>query len=314
MLYCGQFLAGIDAVETSDHEVTIMFADIVGSTRLYEILGDEVAEKLVTTTLKQLSEIAVRSNGDTIKTGGDDILCRFSSVENALDAAKNMHMFLAEKTAPSKDYKIAIRIGAHKGPVIETEGDIYGDAVNLAARVSKLARGGKILISGYTYDQLAEASQKRCRRFTTTTVKGKEHPIEIYDVVWEQTDELTRVAGNVIGNNALSVLTIRYKDNVIKLSAGTITSASIGRGQECDFNIPSQQASRQHCKIQCNRGKFVFIDNSANGSYINHNETELFFHQEQVPLSGEGFISLGEPSADNADFLLHYSIEVIGNK
>jgi adenylate cyclase len=298
-------------VETSDNEVTIMFADIVSSTRLYEILGDEVAEKLVTTTLRQLSEVAGRSAGETIKTGGDDVLCRFASVEDAMQAAKNMHLYLADKTAPSKDYKISIRIGAHKGPVIESDGDLYGDAVNLAARVSKLARGGKTLISGYTYGQLSAASQKRCRHFSTTTVKGKEQPVDVYDVIWEQTDELTRIVGNTSSRGIQSVLTLHYDDNVIKLSADTITNVSIGRGQDCDLSVPSQQASRQHCKIQCNRGKFVFIDNSANGSYISHNNTEIFFHQEQVPLLGEGSISLGEQSADNTDYMLHYSIEHI---
>ncbi|MFT5219951.1 MAG: adenylate cyclase [Planctomycetota bacterium] len=298
-------------METSDNEVTIMFADIVSSTRLYEILGDEVAEKLVTTTLRQLSEVAGRSAGETIKTGGDDVLCRFASVEDAMQAAKNMHLYLADKTAPSKDYKISIRIGAHKGPVIESDGDLYGDAVNLAARVSKLARGGKTLISGYTYGQLSAASQKRCRHFSTTTVKGKEQPVDVYDVIWEQTDELTRIVGNTSSRGIQSVLTLHYDDNVIKLSADTITNVSIGRGQDCDLSVPSQQASRQHCKIQCNRGKFVFIDNSANGSYISHNNTEIFFHQEQVPLLGEGSISLGEQSADNTDYMLHYSIEHI---
>ena len=138
-------------METSDSEIIIMFADIVGSTTLYETLGDEAAERLVTTTLKELSEIIRKSQGDTIKTGGDDVMCRFQDAEHALTAAQRMHVFLAEKTAPSKDYKIAIRIGAHQGPVIETEGDLYGDAVNLAARVADLARGGKTLITGYAF-------------------------------------------------------------------------------------------------------------------------------------------------------------------
>ena len=298
-------------MNSSENEVTIMFADIVGSTRLYEIMGDEIAEKLVTSTLKQLSEIVSRCHGLTIKTSGDDVMCRFSRPEHALDAAREMHLFLAEKTAPSKDYKIAIRIGAHQGPVIESDGDIYGDAVNLAARVSALARGGKTLISGYTFEQLDEATQNRCRRFTTTTVKGKEMPIDVYDVVWEQTDELTRIVGNEVVDAIQSVLVIRYDDNIIRLSANTMTSASVGRGQDCDLVIPSQQASRQHCRIECNRGKFVFVDNSANGSYINHNQTEMFFHQERVPLLGEGYISLGEPSEGNSEFLLHYAIERI---
>ena len=292
-----------------------MFADIVGSTRLYEIMGDEIAEKLVTTTLKQLSNIVNQSEGVTIKTGGDDVMCRFSNANLALTAAKEMHLFLAMKTAPSRDYKIAIRIGAHQGPVIESEGDIYGDAVNLAARVGALARGGKTLISGYTFEQLPAESRKRCRLFTTTTVKGKELPIDVYDVVWEQTDELTRIVGNDLINDiqSQSVLTIQYQDNIIRMSANTITNTTVGRGQDCDFIIPSQQASREHCKIECNRGKFVFVDNSANGSYINHNQTELFFHQERVPLLGEGTISLGESCANNPDFLLRYSIELVEN-
>jgi class 3 adenylate cyclase len=294
-----------------ENEVTIMFADIVGSTRLYETLGDEAAEKLVTTTLKQLSNIASKSQGDTIKSGGDDVLCRFPNADHALNAAREMHLFLAGKTAPSRDYKIAIRIGAHQGTVIESEGDIYGDTVNLAARVSALARGGKTLISGYTFEQLPKTSRQHCRRFTTTTVKGKELPIDVYDVVWEQTDELTRIVGNKVANAIQSVLTIRYDDNVIRMSANTITSTTVGRGQDCDLIIPSQQASREHCKIECNRGKYILVDNSANGSYVNHNQTELFFHQERVPLLGEGYISLGEPSANNADFLLHYSIELV---
>jgi adenylate cyclase len=287
-----------------------MFADIVGSTRLYETLGDEIAEKLVTSTLRQLSDVVGKHQGVTVKTGGDDVLCRFSSTEHAIDAARAMHLLLAAKTGPTPDYKIAIRIGAHQGPVIESEGDIYGDAVNLAARVSALARGGKTLISGYTYEQLGEASRKRCRLFTNTTVKGKEQPIDVYDVVWEQTDELTRIVGNEAKNAMQSVLVIRFQDNVIRMSANTVTSTTVGRGQDCDLVIPSQQASRQHCRIECNRGKYLFIDNSSNGSYINHNQTELFFHQEQVALQGEGYISLGEPTANTPDFLLHYSLEL----
>lgn len=93
------------------------------------------------------------------------------------------------------------------------------------------------------------------------------------------------------------------------MSATTLTNLSVGRGIDCDLVIPSAQASRQHCRIECNRGKFVFVDNSANSSYINHNNIEIFFHQESIPLSGEGFISLGESSKSNTEFLLYYSIE-----
>lgn len=102
-----------------------MFADIVGSTRMYEIMGDKVAEALISNTLKQLSPFVTQSGGDIIKTIGDEIMCCFPRTTNAITAAKEMHIFLSEKTAPSRDYKIAIRVGAHHGTIIENNGDIF---------------------------------------------------------------------------------------------------------------------------------------------------------------------------------------------
>lgn len=286
-----------------------MFADIVGSTRMYEIMGDKVAEALISNTLRQLSVFVTQSGGEVVKTIGDEIMCRFPQAKDAIEAAKDMHVFLSEKTAPSRDYKIAIRVGAHQGTIVENNGDIFGDTVNIAARVANIARGGKTMITRYTHDQLPEAGQKRCRHFTRTTIKGKDQAIDVFDVVWEQTEELTQVMGNHVAKAIKKILTIEYGDSIIQMSANTITSTQIGRGHSCDLVIPSPQASREHCRVEFNRGKFIFSDNSANGSYVKHNQTELFFHQERIPLSGEGTISLGEPSDHNSDFLLKYSIE-----
>ncbi len=294
----------------SDNEITVMFADIVGSTRLYEILGDETAEALISTTLKKLARIVTAAQGEIIKTIGDELMCRFPQADQAITAARQMHEYLAKKSAPSKDYKLSIRVGAHHGPIIESDGDVFGDTVNIAARMAGLARGGKTLITDYTHEQLPAATRKRCQHFICTTVKGKEQPIDVFDVVWEQTDELTRVVGNSVTSVIGNILSIEYGDSIIKLSPNTKTSASLGRSQDCDLVVPSQHASREHCRIECNRGKFILKDNSANGSYVTHNETEMFFHQEPVPLLGEGHISLGIPAAANMDFLIRYSIEL----
>lgn len=290
-----------------------MFADIAGSTRLYEVMGDQIAEELISKTLKQLSNIIIEANGDIIKTIGDELMCHFPQANDAIKAANKMHQFLAEKTAPSRDYKLAIRIGAHQGPVIKSEGDIFGDTVNIAARVTALARGGKTMITGYAYEQLTGPTREHCRHIMQTTVKGKEQPIDVYDVAWEKTDELTRIVGHNIPAELGNILTIQYDESIIAMSARTITRATIGRGKECNLIVPSPQASREHCSIECKLGKFIFCDNSSNGSYLNHNQIELFFHQEKVPLLGKGTISLGEPSADNSDFLLNYSIELADN-
>jgi class 3 adenylate cyclase len=293
----------------NDKEVTVMFADIVGSTRMYEIMGDKVAEALISNTLEQLSVFVTQSGGKIIKTIGDEIMCRFPQADDAITAAKDMHTFLSEKSAPSTNYKIAIRIGAHHGPIIENNGDIFGDTVNIAARVASIARGGKTMVTSYTHDQLPKACQERCQHFTRTNVKGKEQSIDVFDVAWEQTDELTQIIGNHVVNAIKKNLTIEYRGSIIHMSLGTITSTLIGRGQGCDLVIPSTHASREHCRIEYNQGKFTFSDNSANGSYVKHNQTELFFHQERIPLLGEGIISLGEPSANNSAFLLKYTIK-----
>ena len=291
-----------------NREVTVMFADIAGSTRLYELVGDKIAEELISSTLEQLSKIITSYDGDIIKTIGDEIMCSFPQADKALLAANQMHEYLSEKTVPSKEYDMAIRVGAHHGPIIESAGDIFGDTVNVAARIASLARAGKTMITGYVYEQLPDSSKQNCCHIMQTTVKGKEQPIDVFDVAWEQNDELTCIVGNNISAMLGDVLTLRFGDSTIKMSANTITSTVIGRGKECDLIIPAPLASRKHCKIENNRGKFIFSDHSTNGSYIRHNAIELFFHQEIAPLLGDGIISLGEPTDKNKDLLVHYSI------
>jgi hypothetical protein len=287
-----------------------MFADIAGSTSLYETLGDKPAESLISATLKQLSDIVSNYDGETIKTIGDEIMCCFPSADRAVSAAKQMHEHLSENTAPSTTHRVAVRIGMHHGPIIESDGDIFGDTVNVSARVTSLARAGKTMISGYTYEKLPEFYKSGCRHIMQTMVKGKNLPIDVFDVMMEDDDELTCIAAKSTDDFIGDVLSITYGDISLRLSANTITRATLGRGKECDLIIPAPQASRSHCVIECNRGKFTLSDNSTNGTYINHNDIELYFHQEKAPLLGSGVISLGEPTSKNQRFVLSYSLDL----
>lgn len=296
-------------MQPKNRELTIMFADIAGSTRLYEIAGDKIAEGLISSTLQQLSEIITTFDGDIIKTIGDEIMCSFQRADKALLAANQMHEYLSEKTIPSKEYNIAIRVGAHHGPIIESDGDVFGDTVNVSARIASLARAGKTMITGYTYEQLPGILKQNCNHIMRTTVKGKEQPIDVFDAAWEQNEELTCIVRNRSATKTGDILTIQFDNCIIKMSADTITSTVIGRGKECDLIIPAPLASREHCRIESNQGKFIFSDHSTNGSYIHHNDIELFFHQEKAPLLGSGRISPGEPSAKNDSLFLNYSIE-----
>ena len=86
-------------------------------------------------------------------------------------------------------------------------------------------------------------------------------------------------------------------------------SATIGRSPDCDWVIASTHASRVHCRIDCNRGKFILTDNSSNGTYVTRSDVELYFHQEQVPLLGEGLISLGTMAANSPEFVIRYAVK-----
>ncbi len=287
-------------------EVTILFADISGSTALYENIGDTLAEALINKVLNELSSIVQQHDGHVIRTIGDEVMCQFPSSTKAVLAANQMHEYTEKTQFTELNKKISIRVGAHTGSVIHTDGDIFGDTVNVSARVVSLARAGKTMISEQTYKTLPVYLQQFCRNMTETYLKGKEQPIYVYDVVWEQNDQLTRIAQTPASLKAKNCFTLSYNEQLIKLTEGTL---KIGRGSECDLIVEAPQASRIHCEIRHNGNKCSLIDTSTNGTYILQNNVELQFNNEAVPLLQSGVLSLGQHSESNANHLIHFSIE-----
>ncbi len=288
-------------------QFTILFADIAGSTSLYEKLGDSQAEELVSTVLESLSAIVKKQKGQVIKTIGDEIMCQFPLSSQAIEAANQMHEYTEQESFSGLNQKISIRIAAHVGTVIYNDGDIYGDTVNVSARIAALARPGKTVISEQTYVTLPGYLQQFCRNKTAAYLKGKDQPINVYDVVWEQTDQLTCIVQIPKQNPSQNELILKYNDQHLKFTESVL---KIGRGQECDLVVEAPQASRFHCEIRLNgNNKFSLIDSSTNGTYILQNNVELLFHNETVPLHHSGLLSLGQGSKSNKEHLIHFSIE-----
>ena len=288
-------------------QFTILFADIADSTSLYEKLGDSQAEELVSTVLESLSAIVKKQKGQVIKTIGDEIMCQFPLSSQAIEAANQMHEYTEQESFSGLNQKISIRIAAHVGTVIYNDGDIYGDTVNVSARIAALARPGKTVISEQTYVTLPGYLQQFCRNKTAAYLKGKDQPINVYDVVWEQTDQLTCIVQIPKQNPSQNELILKYNDQHLKFTESVL---KIGRGQECDLVVEAPQASRFHCEIRLNgNNKFSLIDSSTNGTYILQNNVELLFHNETVPLHHSGLLSLGQGSKSNKEHLIHFSIE-----
>ena len=195
---------------------------------------------------------------------------------------------------PIEKLRLAIRAGFHFGPAIEERGDFFGDAVNTAARMAGLAKGGQIITSGPTVDALSPLLREATRDLDAMAVKGKQDEIRIFEVIWQDSDDMTTMAvrdPQPVAHE--STLTLRYGANTLTLGTAQ-PSASLGRDAANDLVVADKMASRVHCKIECRRGKFFLADQSTNGTYVTiEGDAEILLKREQLMLRGRGSISLG---------------------
>jgi len=295
-------------METSTQQFhAILFADVAGSTRLYEKLGDRAAREAIGSLLTSMTEVANRHSGVLVKTIGDEILCRFPTAERGIRAAITMQEELTADT--TRPVRLQMRMGIQWGPVILEHGDVFGDAVNVAARMSAIARAGQIITTRETIGALPETLAEKARLIDTTQVKGKQDSLVIYEVVWEEENVTRFVAstGPGLAASAPVTLSMRYQDQEQHIELGA--SLGIGRAETCELVVESPLASRHHARIESRRGKFVFIDQSTNGSYIRTEDGKVsYLRREELPLWGSGSIALGEEIRDDDIHLLHFSI------
>jgi adenylate cyclase len=288
--------------------LAVLFADISGSTHLYETLGDLLARATVARGLSVLTQVIQQQGGTVIKTIGDEVMTTFPSADAAVQAACAMQEALAEEIAAGQRV-LAIHAGLHFGPVIQEPSDVFGDAVNIAARMAALAKAGQILTTKQTAEVLAPALRTRTRYIDRTTVKGKQEEIDIFEVIW-QADDLTRMEGyQFLRAPSQARLSLRFRDSKIELDQNRPV-VTIGRGQENDIVIPEQFASRTHARIEYRRGKFILADQSTNGTFVfTHDGKEIYLHREELLLQGAGRISLGRVLSGDAPEAVYFTYE-----
>ena len=209
---------------TERHPLTILFADVSGSTRLFETRGDEVARRIVANVLLALAEVSARHGGRVVKTIGDEIMCTFPAPLNGLLAATDMHRRIKSDPEFQRD-NLAIRIGLHHGDALVENGDVFGDAVNTAARMASLAKREQVVTTAATYGLLAGKAPE-ARSLGKARVSGKLLPIEIVDLVWqEDTSGMTLVQGSIRSALAFRILTSRARSP--SRSTSTVSPGSV---------------------------------------------------------------------------------------
>src|SRR5207237_2551064 len=115
-------------------EFSVLFADVSGSTKLYETTGDAVAHAAIEKCVNIMRDKTVNAKGRVIKTIGDEVMSAFATADQAADAAIEMQSAISELPSVGNT-QIGIRIGFNHGPVVERDGDVFGAAGHLAGRL-----------------------------------------------------------------------------------------------------------------------------------------------------------------------------------
>ena len=291
-------------------KLAVMFSDISGSTALYDRLGDDLARGLITKCIALMLDKVNLHHGSLIKTIGDEIMCTFSHPENAVNAACAMQISV-ENDGRGEAHAMHIRIGIHFGDVISENGDVYGDTVNVAARVASITRASQIMTTLAVADSLPADLRAKTHKIMRAELKGKQEQLDIFQVDWETDDTLrTRVGMSAFrkpqqGNDEL---TLRYRGRSFKINEQN-RNAVLGRDEVCDILVASDFASRQHARIELRFGKFVLIDQSTNGTFVQLSNGHLVrLSREDLVLHNAGAISLGLPHQDSPDDVVEFSI------
>lgn len=282
--------------------IAILFADVSGSTRLFETLGDSTARVKIADVLDKLTRVTKEHSGTVIKTIGDEIMSTFPSAEDAAAAACEMHEAMDEDVTEGSisSTPISIRVGFHYGPALMESGDVFGDAVNVAARMAAQAKGGQIITTKSTLDLLAPITRASSRFVDRAPIKGKKDEIEIYEIIWQEED-VTRMATGLLQETPKheAKLKLKYSGKEIEMNKQR-SIIMMGRSNSCDIPINEKLASRQHVRIELRRDKFFIVDQSTNGTHVYiDNEEPAFLRREEMPLTGNGRISLGRGFDEN---------------
>ncbi len=284
----------------------VMFADISGSSALFERLGNKEAMHAVERCLKRMNRSIEGYRGQTLQIVGDELLARFDSAEDACQAAIDMQQRIAD-LPPVSGHKLNIRIGLHAGMVTELDGKISGEVVTNTARIAGISRSTQILGSSALVDELAKhginTAATPAPELGSITENGAR--VELFYIQWPGHG----IAPESLGPQSIlpgARLCIRYrgKPHILDAKNPVLT---LGRDLNSKLIIEDRKASRQHARIEKRESGYYLVDSSSNGSFVSiAGRQEIMLRKHELMLEGSGRICFGtsgnDPAADGADF------------
>lgn len=289
------------------NEVVVMFADVVGSTRLYEELGDVEAQAIVSAALNVVRDICDAHHGEVKVELGDELMVVFADAGDAAASACDIHAKISERLAnEAPDTAITMRIGMHQGPLPDQ--DLACETVKIAQWAASNAKSEQTLATEIVIEHLPRIFQAVSRYVDDETWNfvSLEH-VTLHEIIWD-VEGVTAYAGEkpTLKNERCKEVEFSYMDQRVRLNADRPV-ISVGRGDQNDLVVLNDLISRQHFSVQMSRGRCTITDNSTNGTVIAAADgTNQSVKKETLPLHGNGQIIIGRPPKIDERYIITY--------
>ncbi|HSV47032.1 MAG TPA: adenylate/guanylate cyclase domain-containing protein [Ramlibacter sp.] len=293
---------------------TVVFADLVGSTGIFERLGDETAGRFVTQLTTALSKTFEEHQGRVVKLLGDGLFVVFPAENDALAACVAIQKRLQEKPvyAGGSGHAVQMQFGVESGEVVEIDGDCYGDAVNSAARLADLAGADQILTSQRVRDAVAADQRLQLRSLGPMYLRGKSDATEVFRVDWKPDfDADATVMGVSMFKAAMHGHVEVAGGGRTLLLAPRGERLTLGRATTASLSINDTRVSRVHATIEWRGGQYVLSDLSSFGTwvYVGNQVEPLVLRRTECYLVGQGEIALGCDRHSEAAPLVRFSVK-----
>ena len=297
---------------------TVLFADLRGSTALFETLGNAEATSVVTHCVNALGGPVSSYEGHVVKTLGDGLMAVFDDAAPAVQAAMLMHEVLegmvnrgSERGASSGLRALRLQVGLARGEVVEMAGDCFGDAVNVAARLLDHAGDNETLLTVEVLQGLPLDLRSRFRSLDRLVLRGRAEPVQVHVLGGRRgvgSDMAATQFGDVATVSEPDGLRLVWAD-LHRLFASQQTPVVLGRSPQATFCVDDGRVSRSHARVDWHSGSFQITDLSYNGTYVRFNDGEIVsLRRGSCTLHGSGTIGLGGTPTDPGSACVSFDV------
>ena len=308
-------------------DVTVVFADLTGSTGLFESLGNTKATRAITSLTQWIGKVSAAHGGRVVKFLGDGVLVVFADNTKALAAVVEIQRLHQQRTGDwPQQLRMGLQIGMARGQIVEQGGDCFGDAVNLASRLSDLSGREQIFASGAVIDRLEQSGAVSAVRATCLgelDIRGRAEACVVYKIEWqpEALSELMTVRADLGESTpdrrefgALPEIELSWLDTHTAFTQKQLP-VFLGRDSNAQFVVKDPRVSRRHANIEYRGGKFYVEDVSSYGTWVRFSDTKavVALRRQECVLMTDGEIAMGASFEDLTAPTVRFKLQTAGS-